>query len=532
MRIQNPFLSSVAFDLYPDDIQANDAVTIYFGGEENSTTDILFMPSSRRRGIVIQNQTETFDSLEDWIRRARLCVDELQKRITPLYIHCVARGRDCQKALSWAVFNPLTFSSLTLIDPPETKDLKRMIKEYFDILPPPVPLSLFLTHSRSHQHKIINLLRPDFFGEWDGAGILSEKMSQWIEDFQKKFESPVNTQFNIKTVLVTGATGLLGSRIVRDLLAEGYFVKALGRDRDKAKAMETEESERLVFVLGDLRDPASLAPALNNVDAVIHCAAFVDDWGQPEDFYAINVKGTEHLLHLAEKNCIQHFVFISSLSVYGDQDQYSVDENMRYRSSRDPYNNTKVISEIMVRKFCLQKKIPFTIIRPGVLYGERDRLIVPRMIKKLCEGNFFFVGNGESSFRTAYTGNVSLLAVRSLGHSKSINEVFHITDDPQPSIRRFVTDIADALGYRHPKKSISCKTAWRIVSILETVYKALGIKSSPPFTKKQVIILSADRIIRSPKAYRLLGEIPYSYNQGIRITMEFFKARQNHVETD
>src|SRR5690349_17233459 len=95
------------------------------------------------------------------------------------------------------------------------------------------------------------------------------------------------------TLLVTGATGALGSRIVNNLTKRGSHVRVLIRpplERWKGKA----ES-----VIGDITEPETLHSAFNGIDTVIHCAAKVDDWGNWSNYRQVNVEGTRNLLNAA-----------------------------------------------------------------------------------------------------------------------------------------------------------------------------------------------------------------------------------------
>ncbi len=114
-------------------------------------------------------------------------------------------------------------------------------------------------------------------------------------------------------VLITGATGKVGSRLARRLAAQGYRVRALVRDRVRATQMLGDGIE---LVEGDLLAPASLSASVRGVEAVVHCAAFFRG-ATAEQAHAVNDLGTQHLALAAREAHVARFVFTSTSLVYG-----------------------------------------------------------------------------------------------------------------------------------------------------------------------------------------------------------------------
>lgn len=114
-------------------------------------------------------------------------------------------------------------------------------------------------------------------------------------------------------ILVTGATGKVGSRLAKRLAARGDKVRALVRDRKRAADMLGDKIE---LVEGDLLDPRSLGDAVTGVDAVVHCAAFFRG-ATPEQAHAVNDLGTQHLARAARTANVKRFIFLSTGLVYG-----------------------------------------------------------------------------------------------------------------------------------------------------------------------------------------------------------------------
>lgn len=114
-------------------------------------------------------------------------------------------------------------------------------------------------------------------------------------------------------ILVTGATGKVGSRLSQRLAARGDHVRALVRDPARAAALTHSGIE---LVTGDLLDAASLDAAVRGVEAVVHCAAFFRG-ATPEQAHAVNDLGTQHLAHAARAAAVPRFLFTSTGLVYG-----------------------------------------------------------------------------------------------------------------------------------------------------------------------------------------------------------------------
>ncbi len=121
-------------------------------------------------------------------------------------------------------------------------------------------------------------------------------------------------------ILVTGATGKVGSRLAKRLGKRGDQVRALVRDKARAADLDVE------LVVGDLLDAGSLAAAVSGVDAVVHCAAFFRG-ATPEQAQAVNDVGTRHLAEAARAAAVKRFVFTSTGLVYGPSDGRLVGED-------------------------------------------------------------------------------------------------------------------------------------------------------------------------------------------------------------
>lgn len=165
-------------------------------------------------------------------------------------------------------------------------------------------------------------------------------------------------------ILLTGATGKVGSRLAKRLATRGDRVRALVRDPARARDVETSGVE---LVRGDLLDAASLAVAVQGVDAVVHCAAFFRG-ATPEEAHAVNDLGTQHLAHAAQAASVRRFVFTSTGLVYGHNGGRLANED-HVCAPVDAYPLSKLAAE----RFLLGLDgIDVRILRLPFVYGDGD----------------------------------------------------------------------------------------------------------------------------------------------------------------
>jgi len=174
--------------------------------------------------------------------------------------------------------------------------------------------------------------------------------------------------------LVTGASGCLGSHIVRALLQSGVEVRALVRAGSDLSALEGLPIEK---VEGDLRDPSSLARACVGCAQVYHAAGLTSTWaGHRKALFEVNVKGTEDLLAASLKAGVERFIYTSSAGVLGftDDPAATLDESVPFTldAARFPYQTSKFQAEERVRA-AVREGLPAVICMPSLLFGAWDR---------------------------------------------------------------------------------------------------------------------------------------------------------------
>ncbi len=251
--------------------------------------------------------------------------------------------------------------------------------------------------------------------------------------------------------MLTGATGFLGYHVARELVFAGHSVHAI------ARASSTRPADlRVTWFEGDVRDRASLEPAIAGCDIVVHSAAQISFTKRDAAVQrAINVEGTRNLLSLAEKVGVKRFLHTSSIAAIGRGEKATIDEDTRYDWPVGMYyNESKRDSERLVRSSALDT----VCLNPAVVFG-------PNEVSKRTLNLFRNVRRLPLSI--VPPGGITLCDVRDVAraHVAAIDPARgrrgerYILGGPQLSYRELVGLVASALGRR---RVIATLPAWPI----------------------------------------------------------------------
>lgn len=308
-------------------------------------------------------------------------------------------------------------------------------------------------------------------------------------------------------VLVTGATGLVGSHVAEQARQKGFRVRALVRNNADTSLLASWGCE---LIHGDLDQPESLKSACQGATVIIHCAAKVGDWGPTEDYRRVNVDGTRALLDAAlATGQLRRWVQISSLGVYEGKDHHGTDEaTLPSTTGIDGYTLTKVESELLVCDYIRHKKLPAVVLRPGFIYGPRDRTVLPRLLDRLQSGKFAFLGSVDKLMNNTFVGNLCEAVWLAVERDNVVGEVFNIRDPRSVTKREFIDTVCDAAGLPRPKKIVPLPVAKCLASAMEFTWKLLGKKEAPLLNSARIKFLGLNLDYSIDKAVRLLGYNP------------------------
>ena len=322
--------------------------------------------------------------------------------------------------------------------------------------------------------------------------------------------------------LVTGATGFIGSFIAEELVKRGESVRVIARKTSNTDFLKSLKNVEIVY--GDLGDPDSIRKAVSGVDRIFHSAALVGDWVPREEAYRINVGGTRYLLEAARGENIKKFVFVSSLAVLGMRDHQKTPPEAPRIKTGDVYADTKIDSEELVVNFCKKYNIPFTVIRPGFVFGPRDHKVVPGIAKFLKKGKFLFIGSGKNKVNMIYVENLADAVLKAADSQNAVGQIYNVTNDSGLSMEDVVFMIADLWGYQRPTKHVPKPAAYTLCNVMEFVARALKSKKAPLVNKTRLKFLSLNLDFDISKARRELKYEPrIGMKEGLKITKDWIE---------
>lgn len=320
--------------------------------------------------------------------------------------------------------------------------------------------------------------------------------------------------------LVTGATGFLGGHVAEALLARGDGVRALVRQSSDRGLLESWGAE---LIEGDLGDAAAAARAVDGVDVVVHCAAKVGDWGPVDEYRKVNVEAFRVLLDACVGRPLRRFVLVSSLGVYEAKDHFGTDETAALPEHHiDGYTQTKVEAEVLAMRYFREKKVPIVILRPGFIYGPRDRTIMPRLLTNLRWRLVTYFGSRKKVLNNVYVGNVVEAVLLAIDAPAAVGEAFNITDGRCVTKQEFFETICRLARLPRPLATYPMWLARALCGGFESMGKTLGFQPLLNMARLKFMGLNLDYSIE--KARRQLGYEPrVSFEEGIAKTIDWLR---------
>ncbi len=309
------------------------------------------------------------------------------------------------------------------------------------------------------------------------------------------------------TTLVTGATGFLGSAVVRTLLDRGEAVRVLVRresDRRNIDGLDVELAE------GNLNDPQSLRNAVKGCRALYHAAADYRLWVKaPRELYQTNVTATRELLLLASEAGVERIVYTSSVATLGreasgrpadEQTPVTIDDMTGH------YKRSKFLAEEEVKRLVRDESIPVVIVNPSTIIGPRDIRPTPtgRMVQEAARGKIpAYVDTG---LNVVHVDDVATGHVQAYEHGR-IGERYVLGGDDM-MLREILEEIASLVGRSPPRIRLPRSAVLPIAYVAEFAARFRGSRAEPLVTVDGIKMSKSLMFFSSDKAKKAIGYSP------------------------
>lgn len=326
-------------------------------------------------------------------------------------------------------------------------------------------------------------------------------------------------------VLVTGATGFIGHKMVNRLLNDGYEVAALVRSTSKTEDLPGQVELRA----GDMLDEKSLEAAVKGVDAVIHLAAYFDFYPRDKkQMFRVNVNGTRAMMNACIGTSVERFIYCSSTEAIGPVKHPPGSEETELRPTYD-YGRSKVMAENAVREISSDAGLPHMIIRPTGVMGEGDFYSAYELIKNLNDRAVpVLPGDGQKHIMYSHVDDVVDGFTKALTSRTALNNTIILCPNEPITYKDLIEFIAGCLGVKPPTRYIPTSLAKFGIGLMSPFKNRHG--TTFLWHRQTIQSMVEDRWYTNEKAKRLLGWSPhYTMVDCIKRTVDWYFAN-GHLE--
>lgn len=311
-------------------------------------------------------------------------------------------------------------------------------------------------------------------------------------------------------ITLIGASGFVGTRLI-DLL----------RNEHELRNIDLEASHFFpeLTVYGDVRDPQQMDSLLSGTDMVVLLAAkHRDDVTPTSLYYQTNVNGMRNVLNAMERNGVKRLLFFSSVAIYG-LNKDNPDESF----TADPFNHygkSKWQAETLVQEwYKTHNDWNIDVIRPTVIFGERNRGNVYNLLNNLAKGYFINVGKGTNIKSMAYVGNVVAFVKYLIDNITDGYNVFNYVDKPDLDMNHLTELVCRTLGKKLPSVRLPYWIGMAGGYFFDAIAFIFRIK--PTISSVRIKKYCSTTQYDSTKAHNTGFVPPYTLSEGLTRTMEF-----------
>ena len=320
-------------------------------------------------------------------------------------------------------------------------------------------------------------------------------------------------------VLVTGATGAVGPRVVIAFQNAGFSIRTLSIDKPPTGIWGSD----VEVIIGDITDASVVMSAMKGVDVVIHLAAILHIANPPptlqEKYERINVGGTSNIVEAAIQAGVKRILYFSTIAVYGRSNGQVLTED----SLPNPdtlYAKTKLTAEKIVLEANNANGQPIgTILRLGAVYGSRIKGNYRRLLQSLARGLFISIGNGSNRRTLIYDKDVARAALLACEHQDAGGKIFNISDGKEHTLNEIISAMCIALGRNKPCFSLPLGPVRFTAGMIEDISRWMGCR--PPIMRASVDKYTEDVSVDSRRSQQELGFVPmYDLVSGWKNTVD------------
>lgn len=311
----------------------------------------------------------------------------------------------------------------------------------------------------------------------------------------------------MSTIFVTGGTGFLGAYIIKQLVLQGYKVRALRRGSKVPAFIPASVLEKVEWVEGDILDVISLSEAMEGADMVIHSAAVVSfDPAEQMNMYQVNIEGTSNMVNIALEKNISRFVYISSVAALGrtaKESQVTEEKKWSRNKANTAYAISKHFAEMEVWRG-MGEGLDVVVLNPSTILGYGNWHQSSCAIFKTVYEEFPWYPGGINGF--VDVEDVAKAAVQ-LMESEVVNQRFIVSGENWP-LRQLMNTIADGFKKKRPAKHATpflLNIAWRLEAL-----KAKFSGKKPLLTKQSARVAKSKTYFDNTKLLKTLPDFSFT----------------------
>jgi len=320
------------------------------------------------------------------------------------------------------------------------------------------------------------------------------------------------------TILVTGATGFLGSALVTELVKQGQPIRILARDERKARE---QFGDAVTIIRGEITDEAQVQQAVDGATTIYHFAGRLYHPSTPAQlYYRTHVEGTRILLDACQgQSQLQRIVHCSTTGVHGVSGKTPAAEDAPFAPT-NPYEATKLEGELLALKAHEEQGLPICVVRPGLVYGPGD-LHLLGFFASIKKGRPCLIDGGKALIHPIYIDDMTTAFLLCAESPQAIGHSYNIAGDHPVSFRELATAIARALGKPLPGGDLPL---W-LANVASDIFALIpGIKGeNAPLTRSRVQFLTNSRVYDIGRARTELGfASTVALEEGMRRTADWY----------